>query len=333
MLLLFNALAHFCVDGLCASALFGKLQAPGTGWILLYDTLAFSTQCLVGLAADRLKRQRGAELVSAALLAAGWFLPGVSVLHVWLLGLGNSLFHVAGGVMTMKRSGGKAADLGLFVAPGAMGLTLGMLFPQCGGLFTVLLLICAAGAYSLEDRTPEDPVREHGGSGLTAPLLLTLAVAVRAVGGAAVSFPWKTGVFWTLALTVCVVAGKMAGGAICDRLGPGKTALWSVPAAALLIAFGCGFAAPSLMGQFLLNLSMPVTLWLMYRHMPEDPGFAFGLAASALWPGTIAGQWMTLTGPALWVCVLVSFGFGLWAVLIASKQPDSVPASGKGDKK
>ena len=40
------------------------------------------------------------------------------------------------------------------------------------------------------------------------------------------------------------------------------------------------------MGQFLLNLTMPVTLWLLYLAMPDSPGFAFGLAASALWPGT-----------------------------------------------
>ena len=76
---------------------------------------------------------------------------------------------------------------------------------------------------------------------------------------------------------------------------------------------------PSLLGQFLLNLTMPVTLWLLYRAMPGEPGFAFGLAASALWPGTIAGMLFQLTGPALWVCVIVSFVFGLFAILYSTK--------------
>ena len=65
------------------------------------------------------------------------------------------------------------------------------------------------------------------------------------------------------------------------------------------------------------NLTMPVTLWLLYRAMPDSPGFAFGLAASALWPGMIAGKLINLTGPAQWCLVLVSFGFGLWAILRA----------------
>jgi len=36
----------------------------------------------------------------------------------------------------------------------------------------------------------------------------------------------------------------------------------------------CAFsdeAAPSLAGQFALNLTMPITLWLLYRAMPDAP--------------------------------------------------------------
>jgi hypothetical protein len=60
---------------------------------------------------------------------------------------------------------------------------------------------------------------------------------------------------------------------------------------------------------------MPVTLWLLYRLLPDAPGFAFGLAASALWPGTIIGQLITLTGPAQKILTLVCFLFGLAAIL------------------
>ena len=54
--------------------------------------------------------------------------------------------------------------------------------------------------------------------------------------------------------------------------------------------------------------------------MPDAPGLAFGLAASALWPGMLAGQLLTLTGPALWACVLITFGFGLYAILYAERK-------------
>ena len=75
---------------------------------------------------------------------------------------------------------------------------------------------------------------------------------------------------------------------------------------------------------------MPVTLWMLFRLLPDDPAFAFGLAASALWPGTIAGALFTLTGPALWACVIASFLFGLVAILYGtSKLPDGAVSSAR----
>lgn len=320
LLLLLNSLAHLLVDGVCAATVFGPVRDAGdvTVLVLLYNTLAFSTQCLVGLVADRARRHGWAAAAAMVLVALGFALPLPAWLRICCVGAGNSLFHVAGGVMTLQRSGGKAGPLGVFVAPGAVGLTLGTLWPQLGTVFAILLILCAVAVIPLEKAAPVKELPEQGGKpyiGLTVPVLLTLAVAVRAVGGSAVTFPWKSGAAMVLVLTACVFGGKTLGGFLCDRLGAGKTALASVVPAAVLIAFCSPWAAPSLAGQLLLNLTMPVTLWLLYRAMPESPGFAFGLAASALWPGTIAGQLMHLTGPLLWLCVIVSFVFGLGAIL------------------
>lgn len=326
MLLLLNSLAHLLVDGLCAATVFGPVQAAGdiTELVLLYNTLAFSTQCLVGLAADRVRRHGIAAASAMALVALGFALPVPALLRICLIGAGNSLFHVAGGVMVLERSGGKAGPLGVFVAPGAVGLALGTLWPQLGAVFAVGLLLCAAAVIPLERRAPVEKAAPRAGGpadvSFAVPLLLTLAVAVRAVGGSAVAFPWKTGAAMALVTTLCVFAGKTAGGFLCDRLGAGKTALVSVIPAAVLIAFCSAWAVPSLAGQLLLNLTMPVTLWLLYRTMPDSPGFAFGLAASALWPGAIAGGLMHLTGPLLWLCVIVSFVFGLGAILRSERE-------------
>ena len=325
MLLFLNSLAHLLVDGLCAATVFGPVAAAGdvSGLVLLYNTLAFSTQCLVGLAADRIGRHGPAAATAMALVVLGFALPVPPWLRICLIGGGNSLFHVAGGVMVMERSGGKAGPLGVFVAPGAVGLALGTLWPVLGTTFAILLGCCAIAVVPLEKASPVEELpagRSESGVSLAVPLLLTLAVAVRAVGGSAVSFPWKTGAAMALVMTLCVFAGKTAGGFLCDRLGAGKTALVSVIPAAALIAFCSAWAVPSLAGQLLLNLTMPVTLWLLYRAMPDAPGFAFGLAASALWPGTIAGQLMHLTGPLLWLCVIVSFVFGLGAILRSERE-------------
>lgn len=333
VLLLLNSLSHLLVDGLCAAAVFGRLGAAErlTELILLYNTLAFSTQCLAGLAADRIGRHGVCASASMLLVALGYLLPLPALGRIVCIGLGNSVFHVAGGSMTLERSMGRAGRLGVFVAPGAVGLALGTMRPRLGVLFALLALPCALAIPAAEARTVKapGPPASHTRS-LLIPLLLAAAVAIRAVGGAAVSFPWQSGTALTLLTVLCVAAGKALGGFVCDRLGPRRTALLSVIPAALAIAFCSGRMLPSLAGQLALNLSMPVTLWLMYRAMPEAPGFAFGLAASALWPGTIAGRLMILTGPALRASVLLSFLFGLWAILYAERRmiPDSGEETG-----
>ncbi len=328
-MLILHSIAHLLVDALCAAALFGPLGGSEdlALLILLYNTLAFSTQCLVGLAADRWRKHCPAASLSMLCVVLGFALPVPSVLRVFLIGCGNSVFHVAGGAVALERSGGKAGELGVFVAPGAVGLTLGTLWPSLGPWFAVLLTLAAVSEVPLSRLLPvahEKPVpAENGLNGKKEPLgaviLLIAAVATRAVGGSVVSFPWKTSAVMALILTLSVWAGKTAGGFLCDRIGARRSALVSIPAAALLIAFCSARMFPSLLGQFALNLTMPVTLWLLYRAMPDSPGFAFGLAASALWPGTIAGKFITLTGAAARALTVVTFLFGLFAVLRSEK--------------
>ena len=318
--LFLNSAGHFLTDAVCASALFGTVAASGADMgmaLALYNTLAFSTQCVVGLLTDLLPRHQRLAAAALALCALALLLPLPWWGRVTLLGLGNSVFHVAGGTVTLKNAGGRAAPLGVFVAPGAMGLTLGTLYPHLGACFAILALALSAALWLL---TGESALTRGGSRPIPwlAVGALLLAVAVRAVGGSAVSYPWKTGAGLTLLMTLAVCAGKTAGGFVCDRLGAGKTALLTVPAAAALIAFASAWLLPGLAGQLLLNLTMPVTLWLLYRAMPDAPGLSFGLVASALWPGTLLGQLISLAGAARWLLVLGCFGFGLWAMVYSS---------------
>ncbi len=345
-MLFLHSLAHLLVDALCAATLFGPVVHTGADYFsmaLLYNTLAFSTQCLVGLLADRIRRHRFSAGISMLIVVLGFLLPLPALVRVILIGSGNSVFHVAAGADVLEQSGGTAGPLGVFVAPGAIGLTLGILWPKLGIWFAILLGISAIielwNAVSAADHSgqlsPTNVVAaDHSGQenkdegifgmqpirkGLLLPvILLTLAVTVRAVGGSAVVFPWKNGTIATLAITLCVFLGKTGGGFLCDRLGPNRTALLSLPLSAVLITFCAGWMLPSLLGQLLLNLTMPVTLWLLYRLMPDSPGFAFGLAASALWPGTILGT--LLLGSLREVWVLLCFAFGLFAILFSVLQ-------------
>ncbi|HPX70590.1 MAG TPA: hypothetical protein PLO47_02515, partial [Bacillota bacterium] len=257
-----------------------------------------------------------------------WFLPIGVIPKAVVAGIGNSVFHVAGGIMTMLEYRGRAKELGLFVAPGAIGVSLGVFFSHLGVWLACGLIACAAligfsakGAF-LYNESPAFLGKSLRRRDLPVSVaaFLTAAVAVRAIGGSAVSFPWKTGVEAALIMTVFVFAGKAAGGFVCDRIGAVRTAYISIVPAAILVAFFSAYMVPSLAGQFLLNLTMPVTLWLLYEAMPDSPGLAFGLAAAALWPGSLIGGLFQLTGPALWACVIMSFCFGLVAIILCERK-------------
>ena len=350
-----NAISHFLVDWTCVCALFG-CGAEGEALslaVILYNTLAFSTQCVIGALLDsRVRKLRGktsgqeladgaagvrlcglAEAAGMIMVLVGAALKWGLISRVVLFGLGNSLFHVGGGMVTYEKSRGKAAPLGVFVAPGAFGVTLGTLFPGMLKLAQLLLALVASACiafYAGYGKTIQkqnyvinaentDKTADESPMPLLPVVLLTAAVAVRAVGGSAAEFTWKQGAAASLLLTLFVFLGKGLGGFAADRFGAGRMSGVSIPLAALLTAF-LAFSMPaSLAGQFLLNLSMPVTLFLLHRMLPKDPGLAFGLAASALWPGTIAGMLIKLTGAAAKLLIIACFLLSLGAIIYSER--------------
>ena len=321
-LLTCNALAHLLVDAVCAAAVLGGPAGTLMQAALIYNSFAFSTQCLVGLVTDRtghcvrITPWACLWVALAGLLPLGWGWQAA------IIGLGNSLFHVSAGTVTLEDAGEKAAPLGLFVAPGALGVFLGKAFPAARLILCAQLLLCAVPLF-FEGRKerwlpPAAPAAPAGGLSLAA-VLLTLAVAVRAVGGAASGTAGQQSL-WLAALPVLLVfLGKSAGGFACDRLGSSRTALLSVPLAAALILLGGRSPAAGAAGQFFLNLSMPVTLFLLYRCLPDSPGFAFGLAASALWPGTLIGGMLPASGGWRVLLILLCFALALFAVVYSER--------------
>jgi hypothetical protein len=251
--------------------------------------------------------------------------------------------------------------LGVFVAPGAIGLFVGAAYPgMCMPfaciLFLMAVLVLAASRNS--NQAVAHSGQEAAADGTIASLdvepassetiagsdvesaskpslkhdsterillkaLLLVAVAARAVGGSAVEFPWKTTLLASGLMAFSVFLGKSFGGVLADRIGIQKMSIISVATASVLLILLSGVMFASLIGQFALNLTMPVTLYLIYRLFPDSPGFAFGLAASALWPGTLLGKLIHLTG--IWADMLTftCFMAGLIAIYITQKELES----------
>ena len=317
LLALYSA-AHFWVDLSCALLVFRTMAggADFTLCLLLYNFCAFALQMPLGLLADRLDRGEAMAGAGCVLAALAYLLPGPLPAAV-TAGVGNALFHLGAGVGVLRGSGGRAAALGVFVSPGALGLYLGTLWGRSGSpaMWTAPLglLVLAGAVLRRRQACPPPPAaRPRPMWGLLAPLILV--TALRSYMGFHQSFPWGEG-GWAAALTLALVLGKAAGGFVLDRLGPERCALLSLGPAATLYLLS-GLPLPGLLAVFLFNMTMPAALWAAARALPE--GFAFGALTFALflgflpayldWPGTDGGP---LSCAAL---ALVSLAL-LWSAL------------------
>jgi MFS transporter, FSR family, fosmidomycin resistance protein len=341
------AMAHGAVDAACVGALWSAYHAGALGshaaWsaFFLYNLLAFAVQPMIGLGADHFRVARslaagGALAITVAVGVAR--IPGVVFPAVAVLGLGNAVFHVGGGVLSLKAAPGRATPLGVFVAPGAAGVVAGTLVGRAGGpvwLFALALVPLAAGVLLLpaprffgassQTASPREAgagtslagaaARAASGTELIV-LLLLFVVAVRAYVGMAVVLPWKSDAELLAGLTTGVVLGKALGGVLADRFGwrwVGVSALLlSIP----LLALGPSSAAAGIIGTFIFNMTMPITLVAVAHALQGHDGFAFGLTCLALFVGSapvlIAGPGMSAA--TLVLAALVAAG-ALWAGL------------------
>lgn len=292
---------HFLVDGLCACCLF--LMAEGgeienlVGLFVTYTVMAFLTQPLTGMLADRLRQDEMLLALSVALLASGVAVASLlpSFIIAVLLGLGNSFFHVWGGKKVAVTTGNDIRALGIFVSTGAFGLAIGMLLHSWLLLYAFLLAVVGLAIFS---------IRQHPVERLSLPatrlkpwmvwcslLALMAVVMLRSMIGESV----LSGMIrdWEGVLTVgfLVMFGKATGGFLAKRIG----IVWTM----VLVVAGCFVSAyfylplPCLL---LVNLTMAVTLYLANVVMPGREGLAFGLLAAALIPGFLVA---TFTGGGL----------------------------------
>lgn len=159
---------HLLVDGVCALSMMGvlDLRRDPLLFFLIYNFCAFALQMPVGLLMDyvntkllekiltqedrdRANRMQMKRLMLPSFMAMCGILLCVvgAVLHPAILGLGNACFHVGAGVNVIwhdKEYQRNGVELGLFVAPGALGLFLGRSLASYGILSITNRLLLAS---------------------------------------------------------------------------------------------------------------------------------------------------------------------------------------------
>ena len=272
------AAVHFLVDGVCAWAMLGRLGG-GYGGLLVYNFCAFALQLPLGAVLDRLGGRKTP-------LCFAWWGCALTVLGAWLhpavLGLGNALFHVGGGVDVI-RDGGKCEKLGIFVAPGALGRFAGGLLAGkmpwltvfAGAAMAALLCFVRSPGELSAEPSRKNPVFLAG--------CCFFVVVLRSFVGFQVVFSWKTGAL-AFAAVLAVVLGKMAGGVLAARFGSRAVTVCSLTAAAVCYAWG-EIPAFGLLALLCFNMTMPLTLYALWRRFPRFPGTVFGSLTTALFVG------------------------------------------------
>lgn len=320
MTILYSIL-HFLVDGVCAFAMFGYF-AEQSNWylnMLLYNFCAFAMQMPLGVVLDELNNRGKSRKWSPSYCFAGL---GVlctligALMHPILLGLGNALFHLGGGVGTIyedREKGWRGRGLGVFVAPGALGLYIGTQLGKnkAGGFWPVAVVlvmvgICLLGrrllcrdagknlSISCVDRSGEKKttggVTEFAGkenTGYGWLLFGCMAVVVlRSYIGMAVTFSWKTTLLAGTIAVLAVVLGKVAGGFGAVMFGTRRTMVISLGLAAVLYLLSGNMIA-GVLALFLFNMTMPITLYLLVERRKDMPGFGFGALTFAIFLGIL----------------------------------------------
>jgi len=312
--------AHFLVDFACAFLMFRSIAGTPNDYlcVLIYNFCAFAMQMPLGIIADRWNRNTVFAIIGCLLVGVAYGFAGIPLAAVAIVGIGNAMFHVGGGIDVLNISEKKLSALGVFVSPGAFGIFYGgilgrgstfpAIFFPCALIFAAGLIFAAyraqRGAY------PKNAAFTLKGIGSSHILIVAacffLVVCLRSFVGLSLNFPWKGVGYWGTALICAVVFGKTIGGFVADRFGLIKTAAVSLSIASVLFLFPA-IAPAGVTAVLLFNMTMPITLWAMAKIMPGAKGFAFGLLTFGLFIGFLP-VYLEVQIPAAisWIFALLS---------------------------
>ena len=293
---------HFILEIACSFSLTqaadnSLIQGEG---ILAFNLLAFVLQPFIGLCIDRWRLATLSTLLGGILIVAALLLPGFKpeVLIV-LLGLGNGCFHVGAGTWSIMLSRGRLVGLGMFVGPGALGLTLGVGLartdtPFPAAIISSLFIMILVGVWLLgrrhstaiysADRGREIPNMTKRALTLTLLLLLS-CIAIRSFVGLGLGFDWNSSATTAVAIGLALASGKIAGGWLADRFGWIQTSILVLALSVPALWFGRHHVFLGLLGTALFQTPMAITLGALVWQLPTYPGFAFGLASAAVYGG------------------------------------------------
>ncbi len=291
------------MDFVCAIFVLGRLPylAATTDEfavaVVIYNFFAFAFQVPLGYLLDQIKVYKYVSIIGFCLIGLCYY---ININNVFILatvvGIGNALFHLEGGVNIYSISGKKAFLNGLFVSPGALGIFLGTMFhnelivtklPIALIVIAILLLVLVQGQ-ELGDAIKEKKKKTLSTfNKLCIVSLIGLSIIVRSIGGSAIVYSWKTGFVLGIIYTLSIVIGKAFGGLLADKFGFLKVALLSLTASIVCLILGYNIHAFAYVGILLFNIPMSITLTILENTLSKRIACAVGLNTMFLFIGYV----------------------------------------------
>ena len=320
---------HFSVETACFYLLFSRMVATDYwfAYALIFDAVSFLPQSVVGYIADKFPRFPYGVL-GLIIILASLFIK-LNALAVIVISIGNVLSHVDGAEKTLNNCNNKITPNAIFVGGGAFGVVtgnlLGLLNVKWLILIPIVLIIISVVVvliiqkYSIVD-TENLPftlkeVNDNIGDAFLIVLVL-FVVTVRGYIGYAVPTDWNVSNFLTILLFVSMGAGKMLGGVLADKLGYKLTSFISLIASIPFLLFGNSIAVVSLVGVLLFNMTMPVTVGILYSRFPKNPGYAFGITTIGLFLGLVPQIFISINSLLIHQILVLTLSLTAYLVLV-----------------
>ncbi len=290
-------ICHFIVDFLCAFFIVNLLPMSNyteNYWvaILLYNFFAFAFQVPLGMLIDKFKINNYIGISGISLISCVYLLFFKNIiLNACILGIGNALFHLDGGINIYRISDGKCALNGIFVSSGALGIFLGMNIKLTFMMLPFLLIILAIILLFVVSEFNEENIlieketvydRKHV---ILITFFVGISIIVRSIIGSVLVYDWKITFSHGLIYAICVVLGKFFGGIIGDKIGLSKIINVSFILSGITLLIGYKYSWCGYWGILVFNFPMAITLTMLENLLKTKLGLAVGLNTMFLFFG------------------------------------------------
>ena len=255
--------------------------------LIVYAVLAFAGQLPLGLWVDKSQNLKTPAATSVWLLIFSIIIFSIDPFAAIIIaGLASAGVHIVGGCICFGAAENKITPLSIFTAPGVAGLALGgfcinmnenylwfMLVPVmlCG----IIIWLKGIPLYRVSKPSGKSEIDSHD----VLMLIILLAMVMRSFLFDLLNTYSQHFEYGLLITGLSAFAGKLISGLLGDRIGWKKWVFITLPLAFIFLELGRDNVYAFAFGVACLQSSVPVTLLLIYRSMPQYPATAsaFGL--------------------------------------------------------